>query len=235
MFARKLKALAYPDAENFAVDEPAFKSLVVWLEDSKIRHMPIEDRAPLRDVDGAGWQATLAQYLGGLECPRDYVDTSEHSRAKVVDWLLGYAVTLEYSENAETYSAPARDAGGRPALTLGADTTHELAAALQLPMHAEDAVLMRAIASLITEKFSARAIAAAVAAKDEPVNVFPLKEMPLGFDTGDHQLNQACKILRLLHIADLRELQTLINELVVQVQGITANPKTNTKLGKVGY
>ena len=61
MFARKLKALAYPDAENFAVDEPAFKSLVVWLEDSKIRHMPIEDRAPLRDVDGAGWQATLAQ------------------------------------------------------------------------------------------------------------------------------------------------------------------------------
>ena len=69
----------------------------------------------------------------------------------------------------------------------------------------------------------------------QPVNVFPLKEMPLGFDTGDHQLNQACKILRLLHIADLRELQTLINELVVQVQGITANPKTNTKLGKVGY
>ena len=52
---------------------------------------------------------------------------------------------------------------------------------------------------------------------------------------GDVKLNQACKILRLLHIGDLRELQTLINELVVQVQGITANPKTNSKLGKVGY
>ena len=37
-----------------------------------------------------------------------------------------------------------------------------------------------------------------------------------------------------MYIHDLRELQTKINECIVAVQTITANPKTDTKLGKVG-
>jgi RLL motif-containing protein 1 len=41
-------------------------------------------------------------------------------------------------------------------------------------------------------------------------------------------------VLRLLHISELRDAQTAINELVVDVQGLTADPKTNTSLGKVG-
>lgn len=60
-------------------------------------------------------------------------------------------------------------------------------------------------------------------------------EMDLGFDLGDYVLNRAAKILRLLYIHDLRNLQTKINEAIVAVQSITANPKTDTKLGKVGY
>ena len=76
---------------------------------------------------------------------------------------------------------------------------------------------------------------AALAAKDKPVQSFPLADNPPGFDTGDPALNRACKIIRLLHIAELRTLQTSINELVVEVQQVTANPKTNCKLAKVGY
>ena len=45
---------------------------------------------------------------------------------------------------------------------------------------------MRAVATLITDKFSVRAIDAARAAKDEPVNIFPLEKQPLGFDTVSH-------------------------------------------------
>jgi len=45
---------------------------------------------------------------------------------------------------------------------------------------------------------------------------------------------EAAKILRLLHIRELRELQTLANEAIIAVQKLTANPKTDTKLGKVG-
>ena len=41
-------------------------------------------------------------------------------------------------------------------------------------------------------------------------------------------------MLRLLHIAELRELQTKVNELIASVQALVADPKTNVKLGKVG-
>lgn len=50
----------------------------------------------------------------------------------------------------------------------------------------------------------------------------------------DYITAEAAKILRLLHIKELRELQNLANEAIVAVQMITANPKTDTKLGKVG-
>ncbi|KAF4526596.1 hypothetical protein B566_EDAN006411 [Ephemera danica] len=63
---------------------------------------------------------------------------------------------------------------------------------------------------------------------------FPIQEADLGFDTGDYVLNMAAKVLRLLYIHDLRSLQTNINESIVQVQTLTANPKTDTRLGQVG-
>ena len=63
---------------------------------------------------------------------------------------------------------------------------------------------------------------------------FPIQEADLGFDTGDYVLNTACKVLRLLYIHDLRALQTSVNECIVSVQAITADPKTDTRLGKVG-
>jgi len=61
-----------------------------------------------------------------------------------------------------------------------------------------------------------------------------LDDTPLGFSTGDELTDEASKILRMLHIKNLRELQTLINESIVKVQNVTANPKTDQRLGKVG-
>ena len=59
-------------------------------------------------------------------------------------------------------------------------------------------------------------------------------ETNVGYNMGDAALNNAAKVLSILYIQDLRELQTKINEAIVAVQNITANPKTDTKLGKVG-
>lgn len=54
------------------------------------------------------------------------------------------------------------------------------------------------------------------------------------FNLKDKVLKEAVKILRLLHIKELRDLQTKINETIVAVQTITANPKTDSSLGRVG-
>ena len=56
----------------------------------------------------------------------------------------------------------------------------------------------------------------------------------IGFDLGEKSSNEAGKALRLLHIEDLRLLQTQINEAIVAAQSQTADPKTDTTLGKVG-
>lgn len=64
---------------------------------------------------------------------------------------------------------------------------------------------------------------------------------PFPFEHGqdvicdDNKLDYPARILRLLQIQSLRQLQTKINETIVAVQDITADPKTDTKLGKVGY
>ena len=55
-----------------------------------------------------------------------------------------------------------------------------------------------------------------------------------GGDIGDQDVTEAARILRLLHIKDLRRLQTSINECIVTIQSMTANPRTDTRLGKVG-
>ena len=69
------------------------------------------------------------------------------------------------------------------------------------------------------------------AAKPPPV----LEDFPLGFTTGDNDLARAATVLRLLYVADLREFQTEINTLVAQIQELTAEPKTDSRLGKVGF
>lgn len=50
----------------------------------------------------------------------------------------------------------------------------------------------------------------------------------------DSAVNEAAKIVRLLHLHELRDVQTKINKAIVLVQKSTANPKTDESLGRVG-
>ncbi|TRY78464.1 hypothetical protein TCAL_12932 [Tigriopus californicus] len=47
-------------------------------------------------------------------------------------------------------------------------------------------------------------------------------------------LCRALKVLRLLNLKDLRGLQDEVNNTIEQIQALTANPKTDTRLGQVG-
>lgn len=52
--------------------------------------------------------------------------------------------------------------------------------------------------------------------------------------TEANVIQQPADVLKLLFVQDLRELQTTINEALVAVQMVTADPRTDTTLGRVG-
>jgi len=105
-----------------------------------------------------------------------------------------------------------------------------LASKLKVPHHPNHLLQLEAVARIVHERLSS-------AAKDRT----PIVGTPFPFDKGndvvssnDPMLDYPMRILRLLQIQSLRQLQTRINETIVAVQSLTANPKTDTKLGKVG-
>lgn len=84
-----LRALKHPDADAFDVTGPGqLQSLVLWLENTKIRHYPPNERAQLQSPDQAEWRAALERYLDDVACPLPKASRSETS---LVDWLLSYA------------------------------------------------------------------------------------------------------------------------------------------------
>ncbi|KAG8212679.1 hypothetical protein J437_LFUL019553, partial [Ladona fulva] len=98
MSKRKLSALEYHSAETFDInDEKQFRSLVAWLEDQKIRHYKIEDRQNLRNITSLDWPKHFKQYYTDLAAP-DYKRPEEQ-----IDWLLAFAVRLEYADNVDKF------------------------------------------------------------------------------------------------------------------------------------
>lgn len=70
--------------------------------------------------------------------------------------------------------------------------------------------------------------------KSERTIAYSLKDSGK-FRYNDADLDEAAQILRLLQVHSTRNLQTVINETIANVQQLTADPKTDTKLGKVGF
>ena len=63
-------ALEYHTTDGLDVNNVEdLRALVVWLEDQKIRHYKIEDRAELRTSTGDNWTMTFQKYLKDLKCP----------------------------------------------------------------------------------------------------------------------------------------------------------------------
>lgn len=105
-----------------------------------------------------------------------------------------------------------------------------IAKLLKVPEHSDHLVTLQACSKLVCNKLNAERT------KPNPIKGKALTAMTIGpgFNMGDKMLDNAARGLSLLYIQDLRNLQTRINETIVAVQNITANPKTDTKLGKVG-
>jgi len=233
--------------EDFT-NEKEIQKLVSWLEDVKIRFYKIENREPLKNHSDT-WKTDFCKYLHDLKCTRKYSDKMGQAELlTVIDWILNHAISLEYKDNSAQYNANVEFLKNQSSSEVVVEDStiynspefqHEvesLAQTLQIPHHQDYTVMLKAILELIDKKFSEEVIKVALANKDKPLslNVVTPEVFPLGFDTGDKLVNECATILRLLYIEDQRKLQTKINELLVAVQNYTANPKTDTSLGKTG-
>jgi RLL motif-containing protein 1 len=251
MFRRKLKALGHPSAESLDPDDPKdLKILALWLEDQKIRHYSIEDRAGLHSHEGAEWKKTFLQYLRDLECPF----TFDSQPCSVIDWLLGVAVRYEYQDISREHSelryglsvtkgSPSPlllTKSGKSALDIDpSDITFTagvkaLANVVRVTQHHDSSVLLEAVMIAIRTNLSLEAVKSIQPKGTKGTKKFNVTAKDCGLDLGDPVLSEAAKLLRLLHIQELRHLQTCINELIVAVQALTADPKTDQSLGRVG-
>jgi len=50
----------------FLADEAAFRNLVLWIEDQKIRHYTIEDRTALRSISSNEWPKAFQQVFASV-------------------------------------------------------------------------------------------------------------------------------------------------------------------------
>ncbi|KAL4447482.1 hypothetical protein ABPG75_004701 [Micractinium tetrahymenae] len=103
-----LRALKYPRVDGFSPEDPAhFQAAVVWLENTKVRRYPIDGRAALQSPDRATLQAALRRYLSDLECP---LALDSASQPALLQWLLLYAVGLEYQDSSAQLTQLAQQA-----------------------------------------------------------------------------------------------------------------------------
>jgi len=284
--ASALEALGYAKGTPpLDLNDKAFRELVVWLEDTKIRATPMDARGPLRTIDSGDWPSAFAALARETSCPVDAANPTETARA--FDHLLSSAVALDYRDDADALgavvktlklgvgtsgppdakrqrvapvAAASRDGAPRPQMANLSDPALrsklvELARALDVDAEAAmregggDSgggveALTRACARAV-ERFVAPFWDAVERAEKEKQtekaswNLSALRDFPPGMDLGgpsgsDETVRAAVAVLRVLHVNDMRELQTAVDALLVGMQEYTGDPKTDSAIGKVG-
>lgn len=222
MFKLKLTALGHPNPESFnCEDEKEYRSVVLWLEDQKIRHYKIEEREGLRNIDGDNWKEAYDIYQRDLVSP-----ATEGQPNEQLNWLLSYAVRLEYADNVDKYKnakiEQPKQAAPNVVSTNPLDNLDFSSPAFKAGVERVSA--LTGVGPHPDPKYRLAAIAKIL--KTSP-HIDVAK-------TGANIIQQPADVLKLLFVQDLRDLQTKINEALVAVQAVTADPRTDTKLGRVG-
>lgn len=246
-----LTCLGYPLASsiNFE-DRNEFIQAIVWLEDRKIRELEINEREGLRALS-KDWDAEFVKYLDRLGCSLCW---NPEISIECLNWLVSHAVALEYEENVELCDNIELKSSSEESSNDCVKITSSLVSKLgklvereKLPEEDDIDYLHRiskAVQSLsASSQYFSKGEAQAPSQQSTisshndlspDTQALTLDDFPIEFDSGDKVVNQIAVVLKMLHLADLRELQSDVNSLVVLCQEYTANPKTNSALGQVG-
>ena len=211
------------------------------------------DRKVLRKLEGGDkWQEQFELYLKSLNCP--YIG----NHAQALSWLLGTALQVEEQGGINQKNLQQQDAlknidgtkkekkYPQKKLLLSdlffffsvqsseySCQVDKICEILKIPAHPNPTVRLEACHKLLNSRIGMKQDSEDSTISSVEVN---LQDHDFGFadKSMDPVLRDAAKILRMLHLAQLRKLQSDINNTIELVQSVTANPKTDTKLGKVG-
>ncbi|VDD87571.1 unnamed protein product [Enterobius vermicularis] len=250
MSKRKLVLLGYPaEVINFEInlnlDEEHVRELVSWLEDQFIRLYKIDDRSGLRSEDSELWHKAFTKYLADLKSPFS-ADAAQLKEA--IDWILDLAIENLYNETSEAANLTSSNLERLKKKQIEAQKANDPISALDfhsdeckkgiedlrkllgIGSHPDPEVVLKGIC-----KVSSLAYCLLINELDFQPSV-QLNKLEMGMaSTKNGSIDAAVRALRLIHLENLREIQTEINEVIVAIQEITADPKTDKRLGKVGF
>jgi len=240
--------LSYPSVEEISLSGHGYGKVIVWLEEEKIRLYSREERKALRQFD-RNWWNTFIQYCRelGLKLDEASVRDAAANRSALLDRLVSLAVQDIYKDAIEEQRlTPAADAdamrqnghapsGNRAGATTGL-SVGKLVSPVNRMLQVLDLPLLPAQGRVTEEELLAalQCVLVRVRPVETDQTHKPKLDLPLGFECIDKDVRDAAVVLRLLHGRELRKLQTNINGMINKLQEIVADPRTDTRLGRVG-
>jgi len=257
MLKRQLKTIDYPKTDNFQHEDPQqFRHVVNWLEAYKLRS---GKGFALQDTYSTNWDQEYKKYLSNVDCPLDWYSDASSFNVGTLTWLVGQVVKSQYLGNAKELNDKSaallmisdgtcptkrmKTSSANPIENLDFQSADfqegvkRLATLLKVNQsHPDHLVTLEACCKIIRNRLNQKSISNIKQLASQKGESFNLKDHNFGVPENitDPVLKEAVKILRLIHLNNLRDLQSDINATIETVQAATANPKTDTRLGKVG-
>ncbi|EFO18979.1 hypothetical protein LOAG_09514 [Loa loa] len=250
MSQRKLLLLGYPTGTIDCENSEQLQELILFLEHQHIRLYKIEDRVGLQSSDIEVWNKSYSKYLADLKCP---FSCNKDSAQEIIDWLLVRAIDSSYQQIAEAKDLTAekyelwkaekekQQKAKDPLSSIDFSTKEsrkgmeDLRITLGITSHTDPLVVLKACCKFITNNLSDGAIQVANKEAQTHKKTMALSRFDMGMISSKNgTIDATIRALRLIHLENLREVQTKINEAIVAVQELTADPKTDKRLGKVG-
>jgi len=235
---RKLEALKYPEIQNIALDGQNFCKIVLWLEEEKIRYYDKNERRNLRDF-GKAWYTYAADYCKELGVVAEGLDEKNVAvKLRVLNGLVNLAIHDIYRDKVEAgeLQAAPPPKGVAVASDKAAQKLQDLISPLnrlleafslpKLPEAAADADIIAALQCIHVR-------VCPPPAKDSGT-ALDLDKLPVGIEVADPEVKRAACVLRLLHGNELQTLQVHINQVINELQQLTAEPNIDARLGRVG-
>jgi hypothetical protein len=226
MSQMKLWALRYAKPQMDFNDETDVCELISFLDHKYFHHGFAHDSGNIMELD-----EHLKQYITDVG-----LDYSDESRTSLIDVLLNSAVTRNLREKLVGHAGDPCQAANQLRLAKLLESMNEeeratlesivrnKAAELKIASHPSIMRMAMAILSCNSEPSPQSSVA------------FKLSDVPSGLkSTGDNKVDDALKILRMINVYRYRDLQTQVNEHLASLQELTADPKADTKIGRVGY